>query len=1149
MKGDPRRRGERKDVRRRGASGSTRTRRRFLHACHCRKAFRAVFVEQHVASCTKSTRTRVVARGSSGLVARRISFSECSRTWPTKVPIYRWRALFSAAGPEHPATLDPSPRARQPHVIAPTMTSVFVLQRLSFLLPPVRHVAKPLQLPASIRPSPFSRCSPHRPLTPSARATSTSNTSKPANRARSSKPNPTLSKDEPTTLVVVESPAKANTIQSILSPDVYRVRSCVGHIREIPSSAKRIPAKYKNLPWGRLGVDVTSDFRPIYVLISGKQAVISELRAELRNVQRLVLATDDDREGEAISWHLLQVLNPSVPVHRAVFHEITPTAVRAAFSNFRELDMALVDAQETRRVLDRLAGYTMSPLLWKKVAKGLSAGRVQSVAMSVIVRRERERLLFVKAGYAGCSVSMAVSDNDVAGAGIAGSALGTRFSATLSAVDGVRLARGTDFDDATGRLRDTAGKRDALVYDREAMSTLAERMQRAGVAHVLSVECRRTARNPPPPLITSTLQQECGNRLGMGAGKTMQIAQKLYETGVITYMRTDNPVLGEDAVAACRRCIERLYGTDALWDGEGPARKGRKPKAAQAAHEAIRPAGSEFPHPDELIELSSEERSVYGVIFRRALASQMANAKLDQTTIKLAVLLEDGGAEKEVELKATGSVVVEAGFLSVQEEDGAGGDGTFLPSLSEGDVVQLENISVLDHETKPPPRFNDASLVKVLEELGVGRPSTYAMIIEKLVTRGYVYRGRNLPQEKKVPPKALVPSLAAFAVENLLATHFPSFVDAQFTARMEHALDDIAAGSANRVSYLQEYYCGDGGLAESVSRKENDIGAANFRQVLLPNMPKEMLSNARSEAQPVKKKGKNDAAGKSTEGKDVSGTSTPGHGEGSGDLVLDWATMKVLISSYGPYIEQDGTVVASLPKTTLADDLSAERLTSLLKVAHDPVIGVEPESQLEILLKTSRFGPYLQLGSSEDAADGTKPKRCGLLPGMDVGDVTLEVACKLLSLPRVLGVHPDSGEEVRAALGPYGPYVLHAGMYVSLRKDVHDVLEIEFDEAMGLIRAAEERKRKRAEKQAEKERLEAEAAAEADKTEAGKAEADEGKTAKGKKVKAEKAKAGQGKGKAKAKAGGEKKGQVKDVERKTSRSEVNRARARSAVSG
>lgn len=844
-----------------------------------------------------------------------------------------------------------------------------------------------------------------------------------------------------TALVIVESPAKAATIQKILPTNRFRVRSCVGHIREIPSSAKRIPSSYKHLQWARLGVDVTSDFQPIYVVIEGKHSVIRQLKSELCNAKQLILATDDDREGEAISWHLLEVLKPKVPVHRAVFHEITPQAIQTAFENFRTLDMALVDAQETRRILDRLAGYTMSPLLWKKIARGLSAGRVQSVAMSAVVRREIQRLQFRAAQYFDCVATFRTHGSK------------SSFSATLSSVSGIRLVRGADFDDSTGQLKSSLDRSLVKVFSCARMRELSASIYAAKVAHVLSIDCKRTSRHPPLPLITSTLQQECGNRLGMGAGKTMSVAQKLYETGVITYMRTDNPALSTEGVAACRNTIAGVYGSEALWNGEGPLRSG-KPKAAQAAHEAIRPTGDRFPTPEELVSLSDEERAVYAIIYRRTLGSQMMSAKLDQTSIIFRVDLDEGSTESRAEFRASGSVVVEAGFLKVHEDYGSVCSSTILPPLSNGDKVEILEAKSQEHETKGPPRFNDASLVKVLEEQGVGRPSTYAGIIEKLILRGYIFRGRALPAEKNVASRALVPSLTAFAVDKLLSTHFPSFVDAQFTARMERVLDEISTGSAHKVSYLQEYYSGENGLAESVARKENTIDAQSFKQIILPNMPREMIIGASSDNDLERIASK---ARKSDRATDVS---------------EDWSNTKILVNSYGPYVEQNGTVVASLPKFTLAEDLCEDNLKRTLQIAKDPVLGTDPETQMAVLLKMSRYGPYIQLGRDEDFPEGTKPKRCGLLPDMEVEDVTLDIAIQLLSLPRLLGTHNNNGEgeEVRAAIGPYGPYVVRGSTYVSLRKDRYNVLDIDLETATMLLDASEERKRKRLEKLEETER-------------------------------------------------------------------------------
>ncbi|KAI0559461.1 DNA topoisomerase I Mitochondrial [Gracilaria domingensis] len=860
---------------------------------------------------------------------------------------------------------------------------------------------------------------------------------------------PESSVDQIPTLVIVESPAKALTIEKILPPN-YAVRSCVGHIREIPSSAKRIPAKYKSEPWARLGVDVENDFRPLYVLISGKLQIIRDLRKKLDESQQLILATDDDREGEAISWHLTEVLKPRVPVKRAVFQEITPGAILQAFSNCRQVDMNLVSAQETRRVLDRLAGYTMSPLLWKKIARGLSAGRVQSVAMSVIVKREIDRLRFRAASYCGATATFLGSSSPI--------------NATLSSIDGVRMVKGSDFADETGELTQTARDKALPPFHHDRMQTLCDSLDRQN-ARVKSVVNRNTLRHPPLPLITSTLQQECGNQFGFGAGRTMRVAQKLYENGLITYMRTDNPKLSDSAVESCREAVERLHGKDMLRDQDTKTRRA-KTKAAQAAHEAIRPAGTKFKEPHELTELDKDEHAVYSLIFRRTLASQMCSAKLHKTTIKIDVPILGDEAHSMVEFRASGTTVIHPGFLKAYESNDAEEDSSFLPQVEEGMTLDVQEIEVLDHATKPPARYNDASLVKVLEELGVGRPSTYAGIIEKLITRGYVYRGSSLREEKKIPQRALVPGLTAFAVEKLLGQHFPSFIDAEFTADMETALDQIAAGNAERTQFLKDYYCGENGLASSVERSENDIHASVFRRILLPNMPTEMLEAAEEGA------GIRGAQRASSTTGTVASASENGTASREHDSAVsnddDWAHTKVLVSSYGPYVERGGKVVASLPKTTLADDLSADRLRKILRIAEDPVIGTDPKTGMSMLLKTSRYGPYLQLGGEDDYSDGEKPKRSGLLPGMDVEDINVEVASKLLSLPRLLGTHPETGREIQAAIGPYGPYVVHGDTFVSLRNSDLGVLDVEFPEALELVNASEHRKRLRSEKQAQK---------------------------------------------------------------------------------
>lgn len=854
-------------------------------------------------------------------------------------------------------------------------------------------------------------------------------------------------------LVIVESPAKAATIQRFLPSASFAVRSCVGHVRELPSSAKRIPAKYKGLPWARLGVDVSDGFRPLYVLIEGKRRVIAELKAELAERDELILATDEDREGEAISWHLVELLKPDVPVRRAVFHEITPEAVKAGVASTRDIDLALVQAQETRRVLDRLAGYTMSPLLWRKIAKGLSAGRVQSVAMALIVRRELERLRFVNAEYVSSDSRFSAGDREL--------------EASLLTVDGVRLAKRTDFDEEMGGLKDGVDPNSLLWCTVDELQVLLDKCD-PSPAVVTSVDRKRKSRNAPIPLITSTLQQECGNKLGMGAGRTMRAAQKLYESGFITYHRTDNPMLSDQAVTATRDAVEKLYGAENLGSAESAVKKSaaKTPKGAQAAHEAIRPAGTEFVLPEDAKLEEMDQYRVYELIFRRTLASQMAPAAVDTTAIALEKTF-DGG--KALSFKATGSVIVFPGhLLATKGMEAESTSSQFLPDVHEGEEFDMDPPHITQHSTKPPARYNDASLVKELEELGVGRPSTYASIIEKLIERGYTYRGKGLGEHKGVSRQALVPSLAAFAVERLLSAHFPSFVDAEFTANMEATLDQIAAGTADRTEYLSSYYSGEDGLAASVERTEKGIDPVAFRRIVLPNLPPGMNDTDDTANVPAKKRGskaptkrrpRSTKAGKSAD--------------------TDWSTTKLLVNSYGPYLERDGRVLAGLPRSTLAEDLSADRLEQVIRIAQDPpVLGLHPRTGEPIMLKTSSYGPYVQMGRNEDSAPGEKPRRAGLLPGMDPATLDVETAARLLELPRVVGLHPRDGGEVVAARGPYGSYITHAGANVSLRGEAERVLDVGLDECVRLVDEAAERRRVREEKQAAKAAANLEAAKE-----------------------------------------------------------------------
>lgn len=837
--------------------------------------------------------------------------------------------------------------------------------------------------------------------------------------------------------------------------------SCVGHVRELPSSAKRIPASYKAHKWSRLGVDVENGFRPIYVLIAGKQKVMTQLRRALAEADELILATDEDREGEAISWHLVELLKPKVPVRRAVFHEITPEAIKAGISAGRDIDANVVAAQETRRILDRLAGYKMSPLLWKKISRGLSAGRVQSVALNVIVQRDLERLRFKSALYCDAVAEFSVG--------------GEVLSTALVAVDSKRVARGADFDGETGALTAAAATKRVAVLSGDDVAGVMDGLGEATVAEVLKTRVRKVG---TVPFITSTLQQEGGNKLGMSAARVMRVAQKLYENGHITYMRTDNPELSEQAVAATRAAVEERYGAEYLWDsekGNGKRAEVKKPKGAQAAHEAIRPAGSDFTSPEVVRLDDPDEMRVYSLIYRQTLASQMASAAYDTTSISIDVSVNSSSVKAETALfRATGRVVVFPGFLRAYEALDASGSASLssvpttlqdLPDLKKGTVLNFESGEAVEHETKPRARFTDASLVKELEALGVGRPSTYSAIIEKLVNRGYVFRGNMFDIPKAgVGPRALVPSLNAFAVDKLLSTHFPEFIDAGFTAKMEKSLDTIAAGRADSVSYLSEYYLGEDGLESTVEKREIDIDDYAFRKIILPNYPPQ-----------------DGEEGASAKAEKTSGKAVEGNGKGV-EVGTSWRNVNLLVGPHGPYLERDGNSIAPVPRTILADELSADFVQELIDIAKDPVLGEEPVTGVPILIKSSKYGPYVQYGRDDDAEEGQKPRRQGLLKGMDAGSITIEMALQLLSLPRLLGRHPASGEEVRAGTGRFGPYVTMVEKDTVRNASLNEktgssVFDVGLSEAVELLDAMAERRKKREEAAAAKATVKAEAGA------------------------------------------------------------------------
>jgi DNA topoisomerase-1 len=739
----------------------------------------------------------------------------------------------------------------------------------------------------------------------------------------------------PKRLVIVESPAKARTIAGYLGQD-FVVESSVGHIRDLPDSAAAIPEQYKGVPWARLGVDVEHEFEPLYVVDPDKKKTVAQLRKQLADADELLLATDEDREGEAIAWHLLEVLKPKVPVRRMVFHEITRDAIERALGETREVDERLVDAQESRRILDRLYGYEVSPVLWKKVMRGLSAGRVQSVATRLVVERERERMAFRAAQWWDL---LATFDPD-------------SFEARLVSLDGRRVATGRDFG-SDGKLRGEAHQ-----LDEDAARSLAERLEGSSF-RVARVERKPYVRRPSPPFMTSTLQQEASRKLRYSAQTTMRLAQRLYENGYITYMRTDSTTLSESALTAARAQATSLFGADYV--PPEPRRYERKVKNAQEAHEAIRPSGDRFRTPQEIrSEVSPDEHALYELIWMRTIASQMKDAQGQTVSLRIA---GESSANESVEFGASGTVITFRGFLAAYEEgrdeDRAAGDDEErrLPNLAEGDAVELRALEPQGHETSPPARFTEATLVRTLEELGIGRPSTYASILGTILDRGYVFKRGT----------ALVPAFLAFSVVGLLEQHFGQLVDYDFTARMEDDLDRIAAGDEHRVEWLGRFYFGDGdgGLHDLVS----DLGAIDAREI---------------------------------------NTLEIGNG------------IALRVGRYGPYLERDGQR-ASVPDELAPDELTLERAEELLaQPSGDRELGVHPETGRTIVARTGRYGPYVTEVLPEDSKE--KPHTASLFKTMSLDTITLEDALRLLEIPRVVGVAPD-GEEIVARNGRYGPYI------------------------------------------------------------------------------------------------------------------------------
>lgn len=810
-------------------------------------------------------------------------------------------------------------------------------------------------------------------------------------------------------LVIVESPAKAKTIKGYLGPG-YVVEASVGHIRDLPNGAAEVPAKYKGEPWARLGVNVDADFQPVYVVNADKKDQVKKLKELLAESDELFLATDEDREGEAIAWHLQEVLKPKVPVRRMVFHEITKDAIQAAVAHPRELNKKLVDAQETRRILDRLYGYEVSPVLWKKVMPRLSAGRVQSVATRLVVERERERIAFRSAEYWDLTGTFAT------GRGGDAAEPGT-FAARLSSVDGRRVAQGRDFG-ANGQLKDAA---QVLHLDEANARALAAALADTSFA-VRSVESKPYRRSPYAPFRTTTLQQEASRKLGFGAKATMQVAQKLYENGFITYMRTDSTTLSDTAVAAARAQVTQLYGADYL--PEKPRTYAGKVKNAQEAHEAIRPSGDRFRTPAET-GLTGDQFRLYELIWKRTVASQMKDAVGNSVTVKIAGRASDG---RDAEFSASGKTITFHGFMKAYVEGADDPNAELddrerrLPQVTEGDALTAEEITADGHATKPPARYTEASLVKELEEREIGRPSTYASILGTILDRGYVFKKGT----------ALVPSFLSFAVVNLLEKHFGRLVDYDFTAAMEEDLDRIARGEAQAVPWLRRFYFGEGSGEVTGRAAEAGNGDGDHLGGL-----KELVTDL----------GAIDA-------REISSFPV---GEG---IVLR-------VGRYGPYVERgekdtEGHQRADVPEDLAPDELTVEYAEELFaRPSGEYELGTDPESGHPIVAKDGRYGPYvtevLPEGTPKTGKNAVKPRTASLFKSMSLDTVTLEDALKLMSLPRVVGTDAE-GVEITAQNGRYGPYLKKGTDSRSLETE-GQIFDITLEEALAIYAQPKQRGR------------------------------------------------------------------------------------------
>ena len=780
-----------------------------------------------------------------------------------------------------------------------------------------------------------------------------------------------------TKLVIVESPAKARKIGGFLGDD-YVVEASVGHIRDLPMRAADIPKEYKKIAWAKEGVNIEEDFAPLYVINPDKRAKVSELKELMKNADELILATDEDREGEAIAWHLIEVLRPKIPVRRMVFHEITKEAIQKAAEETRDLDYRMVDAQETRRVLDRLYGYRISPVLWKKVMPRISAGRVQSVATRLIVERERERMAFISSGWWDLTATCEAG-----------------FNARLLSLNGKRVAATNDFD-SNGGIKEKSLE-NILLLDEAAARSLVDSLTGSSLLVKSTEESPRTER-PKAPFTTSTMQQDAGSRFGWGAQLTMRVAQRLYENGYITYMRTDSVTLSQAAIGAARASAKSLYGADYI--PASPRVYEGKTKNAQEAHEAIRPAGDTFKTPGELApELSRDEFALYDLIWKRTIASQMADAKKLQMRVDFDVNTKAGEAAI---FRANGSVITFPGFLAAYEElsdeKAEDDDSKRLPPMSVGDSMKVSQYSCEGHETKPPARYTEPTLVKKLEELGIGRPSTFASIISTIQDRGYVAkRGR-----------ALVPTFLAFSVTGLLEQHFGKLVDYEFTASMEEDLDRIANGEEERVAWLTRFFYGtegDPGLQDLAA----DLGAIDAQEINTMKM-----------------------------------------GQG----------IEIRVGRYGAYLQQgegDARKFANIPESLAPDELTLAIAIELLsQPSGERELGIDPATQLPVLAKSGRFGPYVTEVLPEGAKKSEKAKTASLLSTMTLDTIDIDDALKLLSLPRTLGEY--DGTEITVQNGRYGPYLKHGVDSRTLTSE-DQLFSMTFDEAVAIYKEPKVRRR------------------------------------------------------------------------------------------